>query len=78
MTEEISLDIEELKSLLAIAKRPAVQRWIQTQIETLISEQRVQPAPTEPPATVSPSMAESKVSSLLNSSDGETNKLWMG
>uniref|UniRef100_A0A0K0D2K7 SGS domain-containing protein n=1 Tax=Angiostrongylus cantonensis TaxID=6313 RepID=A0A0K0D2K7_ANGCA len=56
----ISLDIDELKSLLTIAKRPTVRNWIETKIETLNCNRPVHQA--HEPTRVSP-MTDDKVSS---------------
>ncbi|KJH45579.1 CS domain protein [Dictyocaulus viviparus] len=41
MADDIALDIEELNSLLAGAKRPMIRKWIESKIETLKTKQHV-------------------------------------
>ncbi|KAK6025765.1 CS domain protein [Ostertagia ostertagi] len=50
--EEITLDLEELRSLRALAKRPAVQKWIESKIGELNALQ-----PTRAPEATTPSSA---------------------
>uniref|UniRef100_A0A7I4YU84 Calcyclin-binding protein n=1 Tax=Haemonchus contortus TaxID=6289 RepID=A0A7I4YU84_HAECO len=61
--EEIALDLEELRSLRNLAKRPRIQEWIDRKISTLVAEQ-----PAKISETSSPTVSVNKEKSTTPSS----------